>query len=221
MKFFDKAYCIHCNTHINRLQELKEEFERVGLNVDILYVNGCENNPDPVLDCSLNHVKIIKKAYDEGLNHILIMENDIRFLKDISILEEYINNIPDDYDIILLDYIYGYFPYEINRLSKKDKSKHFINIGFDNNVWSAGCYLLSRKGMEHIIYNQSKNLKQPDYDTTYKKLDVEDNLVRYIPRINLSVQKVFENNLRFKVHNEDNTKYRYELQGVNLNDYNI
>ena len=109
---------------------------------------------------------------------------------------------------------------EIERFNYKDKTNHYINIGFDDKVWSCACYLLSRNGMKHIIDSQNNDLKQPDYYTTFKQ-NINDNLVRYVPRINLAIQKVFNGNLRTIVHGIDNTTHRYTIQGININDYNI
>ena len=220
MKFFDEAYCIHCNTYKNRLEELLNEFKRLNINVSIVNVDKCSNSDNPILDCSLNHVKIIENAYNKGLEHILIMEDDIRFLNDLNTLNEYIEKIPKDYDIILFDYVYGYDFDEISRFFDKDKTNYFINIHQDQRVFSAACYLLSRKGMEHIINSQKQKLREPDCYTTYKNNDTGI-LNRYVPRINLAIQKSFNDNLRTMVHGEDNTYLRYKFQGVNINKYNI
>lgn len=219
MNFFDEAYCIYCNIHENRLEELMNEFKRLDINVNIINVNKCSNSDNPVFDCSLNHVKIIENAYNKGLEHILIMEDDIRFINDLNVLNEYIKNIPKDYDIILFDYIYGYDFDEISRFFNKDKTNYFINIDKDQRVFSAACYLLSRNGMKHIINSQKKNLREPDCYTTYKN---DTNILnRYVPKINLAIQKSFKDNLRTMVHGEDNTYLRYKFQGVNINNYNI
>lgn len=41
-------------------------------------------------DCARNHYTIIKTAYDLGYEHILVMEDDIRFLKDANIFNMYL-----------------------------------------------------------------------------------------------------------------------------------
>ena len=43
---------------------------------------------------------IIKETYELGYNNVLILEDDIQFNKDLSLLRNTLNNIPEDYDIL-------------------------------------------------------------------------------------------------------------------------
>ena len=52
-------------------------------------------------DCARSHYSIVKECYDRGFKHILIMEDDIKFLKDSQTFCSYLSNIPNDYDILL------------------------------------------------------------------------------------------------------------------------
>ena len=74
--------------------------------------------------------------YDSGWN--------VRFLKDIDTVIEYMNNIPDDADIVLFDYIYGYRKNEIDRyFNKQLYNDYYIDLNNDSRVFSAAAYLLS------------------------------------------------------------------------------
>lgn len=47
---------------------------------------------------------MIKKSYELGYSRILILENDIVFLKDLSIVKSYVEDIPSSADVALFDY---------------------------------------------------------------------------------------------------------------------
>ena len=51
-------------------------------------------------DCARSHYSMVKECYDRGFKHILIMEDDIKFLKDNQTFCNYLNNIPNDYDLL-------------------------------------------------------------------------------------------------------------------------
>ena len=51
-------------------------------------------------DCARNHYAIVKECYDRGFSNILVMEDDIKFLKNNETFLTFIHNIPVDYDIL-------------------------------------------------------------------------------------------------------------------------
>lgn len=231
-KYFDYIYCIHYKPHIERFEELNNELKHVGiLDSGIFeYLYTEEDNNEYRIKANkvtINHHKCLNHAYINGYNRILILENDIKFLKDLSLLEIYLENIPNDADLVLFDYIFGFEFEEINRLFqlKETNQNQYINIGKINRVFSAACYMCSSKMQKHLITNYNKFQTTPDFFTTYHKVSIDQsediNLKRYIPNKNIAIQKVFENNLRNTLHGENNIYDRYKYQGINLEDYNI
>lgn len=219
----DQIYCIHFLPYKNRLEPLKKEFERCDIKVKFVYTNDLGKNP--VQQAAEGHLQCINDAIGNGYKKIIIMEDDIRFLKDIEKFNEYCKNIPENADIVLFDYIIANLNKAKEKMSKmKDKNNYYFPIGTEA-FWNASCYLLSDKAMNHILVNQKKKMLPPDHYTTYRAFSVDKSTdikyKRYCPVECLCIQKVFDNNLRKKVHGVDNSYARYTKQGTDIRNYNI
>lgn len=153
-----------------RIPLLKAELERIGMPgavVDWNVPNPYEtfNFPFKNYKCSkwlldhkahmsttLGHYRIVREALDLGQEHILVMEDDVRFLNDIDLLNDIVASLPDDYDLALFDHfcpgkVSGSKEY-YEALGRSVKSGHW---GVMPDCRSAGCYALSRRGMDHFI----------------------------------------------------------------------
>jgi len=177
---FDEVCCIHCldEKYRNRTQNLLKELERVGLldfsrfriyyTVPSPYDEAVYHSPHVLkvntsfpVACTLAHYRLIKEAYMKGHQRILIMEDDVVFLKDVCRIQEILRNMPDK-DIILFDKIMGE---ESHWVTAKTKFRINEEYCYYASAWLASCYSLSRKGMRHIIENQEKKLAPADYYT--------------------------------------------------------
>ena len=174
-KYFDHIYCIHYLPYKERYRKCVDELTRVGIResgifswkltwdsplFDKLY-QVC--NFAPSVGCmkiGFAHYMCIKEAYELGFKHILILENDNIFLKDVNKIEKILNDLPDDYDICLLDKIPA-INAKYEDAVKNATNESFIDIDKKFYVL-ANCYALSRKGMEHIIKSQEKTLAISD-----------------------------------------------------------
>ena len=100
------------------------------------------------------HYRAIKLAYERGCKSALIMEDDCRFMLDRAKLDEIAADVPADFDFALLDHFYcrwdadGRRNYETLRRSKV--TKYWSAFSYD--MYSAACYLISRKAMERLIW---------------------------------------------------------------------
>ena len=153
------------------------------------------------------------------------MEDDVRFLKDIDKLNEYCQNIPANADIVLFDYLITDQNKARDKINKlKNGNQYYFPISKEQ-FWNASCYLLSDKAMKHILINQKKKMLPPDHYTTYSDFSVDKTTdikyKRFLPCECLCIQKVFDNNLRKKVHGFDNSYARYTNQGTDIKKYNI
>lgn len=92
------------------------------------------------------HYKCIREAYELHYDHILVLEDDIIFLKNKELIQEYLDNIPEEYDLILLAFygdqeprssINGYYQYMCNYVD------NYLYPAF-----GASMYLMSYQGME-------------------------------------------------------------------------
>lgn len=146
-----------------RTAPMMEELRRVGLADRVQIFWGVPSPYDAVVarsvpakrimteraaytNLTFAHHRMVKTAYELGAEHALFLENDIRFLNDVELLEGIVEGLPDDYDIALFDWVLrikhkpddvdieGAFPTEITWKRFKD-------------LRSCGFYALSRRGM--------------------------------------------------------------------------
>lgn len=117
---------------------------------------GCLNTPNSFA-CTWEHYTLIKSAYIRGIDTICILEDDVSFYQDISVWEDYMTSLPDDWDILRICCHRGrteqdYF------LECPDKKwdREFIRI------WGTGCYALNRKGMDYMIRSIDNKLQPID-----------------------------------------------------------
>ena len=111
---FDAIYCISLADNTGRREDLKQELERAGLlNLKIFHWKITVNNElykyiwsNPslkanrwwfhltgTLNCTLEHYAVYKECLALGYKRVLILEDDVVFLKDIREIEKAIDNI--------------------------------------------------------------------------------------------------------------------------------
>lgn len=97
-------------------------------------------------DCTRNHYNIIKTAYDLGYERILIMEDDICFLKP-ELLKEALSHMPDDYDLLQLS---GFTTnsYALRFQELREKGEMFTKVPNSFGLWCTALYALNREGMK-------------------------------------------------------------------------
>ena len=225
-KKFDQIYCIHYLPHSDRYKKCLEELVRVGIrNSGALSWKLTWDSPifeklyevyhvAPSLGCmkvGFAHYQCIKEAYELGFKHILILENDNIFLKDLDRIEKILDDIPDDYDILFLDKIpAANAKYETAIIDDKVNDS-FFDIK-QNFYVLANCYALSRKGMKHIIENQEKRLTVSDAYLRYSSVAAEEpGIKRYAAIKSLAIQ-----NPKFEEGSE-NAKLHKVMKGINSN----
>lgn len=122
-----------------------------GFKNDIVFAN--------VFDVAYNFYKIIKVAYIKGYNHILLIEDDINFTIDKNTFDEYIRQIPNDYDILKFSWIASY-PLDyvnIENYIKKNNNALYVKYKNEFNLHYNGMFALSRNGMKYFIdYMEAK-----------------------------------------------------------------
>lgn len=120
----------------------------------------------------VNHYNVIKTAFELGHESVLVMEDDIRFLKDISLIEDIVSTMPEKYDLVLFDRskpgdeTESEFIYDAQ---KRAISKYWRQY---DKASSCGMYSLSRQGMEHyidIIENAVRNDNIRNSDFYFKR----------------------------------------------------
>ena len=151
-KYFEHIFVLSRCSNFERRKMLDKEFERVGLtNYTYLYQPDSKllrydgyGNPymtEVKVRCNYAHYSCIKMAYELNYDHILILEDDIIFYKNLNKIEELFENFYNNrhnYDIYLFNYA--------------NKNDNIITIIDDNTLLYAAAYYLNRHGMEYMIY---------------------------------------------------------------------
>lgn len=167
-------------------------------------------------DCARNHYAMVKQSYDLGYEHILIMEDDIKFLKNQNKFAEYIDAIPDDFDIL-----------QFSCYCKNEKLDDYLTC---NNLWikhkDVGCwttamYALSRKGMLYYLTFMNKIFCVADMPLY--KAPINDKILNtYLCKVPMAVQadiKLSGSNINTNnMLDVDFNNNRYELN-INKDDY--
>lgn len=144
---FDQIYLITYVRNKDKLEYQLSELERIGFNdpINIKYSVNYNDNvinnkysqlSDREIYVSLTHYQAIKEAYELGYNHILILEDDNCWLKDIYKIQS----------IIQTSYNYDYVNYSSILEYNLDNSP-----SYQINVKGANCYSLSRIAMKWFI----------------------------------------------------------------------
>jgi glycosyl transferase family 25 len=96
------AFYINLEHRLDRKQHVEDELNKIGIKAERFNAIKMENG---AIGCSMSHLKLLQEAQKNNLDHILIVEDDIKFLNvDLfkaqfnKFLEKHGNN----WDVILL-----------------------------------------------------------------------------------------------------------------------
>lgn len=179
--------------------------------------NGHKLTIDFAIATVFSHVKAIKTAFDNNLEHVIIAEDDITFIyldKLNKSITEIIKEAPENWNCIKLHS--SNIP-SITHIIRGDKeNKPFVN--WDPNFMSGGFYLLNRKGMEAILNHFYVEDKYTIINE--KSLAADVILFRHISDVYLYTKMfVVNNNALFDIESEINPsdwRKKLELDGILL-----
>ena len=120
---FDKIYVISLIHNHDRQEFIKYQMNHIGLNFEFIYgidfynlINDSKDNRiflpdvynyvnDPIqlaknFGCAITHYNAVLNAYELGFNNILIIEDDICFIKNTKLILQLLNDIPKDCDFV-------------------------------------------------------------------------------------------------------------------------
>lgn len=161
----DARYCINLDTRPDKWQHTIIQMKFAGIR-DVRKFAGVparamKISPDAKykqicsagVGCVLSHWMIISQAYHAGYGHILVMEDDVTFVKGFQeMFPDLYRYVPADYDIL---WVGGY-----ERGTAENNWRHrpsnnwvhrindFQGVVRPNDVWGTHCYILSRSGIE-------------------------------------------------------------------------
>ncbi len=228
---FDKAYCINLKRRQDRWKKCLMEFKKHNLD-DIeryqaidgkLYDWSSTTYNKNLLKGELGiletHINIITEAVENGYSSIVILEDDVYFTPEIAKLEEYLNDVPEDWDMIHLggNHTYGNIPDMIT-----DKIMRLNNTFATEGV-------IIRNTLFQTILEITKN-REHQIDKYYSILQKTNNIYGCYP--NITLQKIdysdiqnkvvdYFNNNKFNNTQAHATKNIFNNEvGINKNRYN-
>jgi GR25 family glycosyltransferase involved in LPS biosynthesis len=166
-KKFDKVVCINLVNRQDKKQAIEEKFNTLG--IDVTWCQSVKYGFAPgviktlvnskiadfnieqpnEMGAALEHYTVIKHAYESGLNSIFVFEDDCLFYKDFnSLLEKCLDELPDNWDMIML-YSFMYKISNENIRVNKRWMKAF-------NSWSLLAYGMNRNMMKAYIDEQDR-----------------------------------------------------------------
>ena len=107
--FFSRIVCVNLDRRPDKWAECEAEFKKHSLVVERFSAVdgntiGYEGRlPDGAIGNLLSHIEIIKKAKEDGLDNVLILEDDIEFEDNLStIFSKWVKGVPADWDLLYL-----------------------------------------------------------------------------------------------------------------------
>lgn len=217
---FEKIYVISLITNKERQEFIKYQFNELGLDFEFIYGIDYYNFqnitfPDVYkytleapkikgtsmdFGCAMAHYAAVMQAYYLGYNNVLIFEDDVCLNTDKHLIEEMLNNIPNNI---------GFVEYDLRCLMEIDQNK-IINIitssndrykplGKEVRKYGAAMYgLMNRDIMKLYLDSQRQCLLQSDW---VKNFWFDTTIERYI-----STKCLFIDQLTYEKQFIDNTK---------------
>ncbi len=186
----DKIYFLHLSDRYDREEWMNKQIQQIGfpknkvniwwtcrrnisnqiykyipqLNINNYITNRIITNPlmgGGTFNCAFEHYSIIRTSYERGFNHILIFEDDVKFLVNLKTFKKFIRLLPSNYqvckfinvvwenDIITKDSTY-YNP--IPKENEKIINPYKFIYGSPKLDYASTCgYMLDREGMHKAI----------------------------------------------------------------------
>lgn len=225
---FDRIVALGCERFANRLPKFKQELSRIGI---LPYVKWNIDYENPFLEilreslpfkshdnkryfrCVYNHYLSVLSAYKDGCSSLLVMEDDIVWLRDTSTLDNWIESMPPDYDLAMLD----------KNICSGSRNLYIGETGWfpiDGRFNSAGCYALSRKGMKRILeaYERGLTNKLINFDVLFTENALGSDIKRFASFPNLAIQR---NNTNSECPAMAEYLIKLRKTGVDMNAYNL
>jgi glycosyl transferase family 25 len=96
------AFYINLEHRIDRKEHVQTELNNIGIKAERFNAIKMDNG---AIGCSMSHLKLLQEAFKNKLEHVLIIEDDIKFLNpDLfkSQFNKFIENHGNNWDVILL-----------------------------------------------------------------------------------------------------------------------
>lgn len=172
-KYFDKIYCEFFVPNKNRMPLLQSELKRVGIldspvfefvyntpscfDQSVMdYIRGRPNHLPLIKPSYANHLmcreRILRRSLLEGHQEILILEDDVCFLRNINKIDDILSSMPSGYDVYQMD---KFVPPKKRSAWEYLKFNHRINSNWVASLGisftSAACMAYTSKGIRDML----------------------------------------------------------------------
>lgn len=193
------SYCIH----------------QLGSNI----LSGYMSRPSS-FSCARGHYHIVQASLDVGDESVWVIEDDVRFLKDVDRMNDALRNAPKDADILILDPIFKDFHTEAESMAKASKAVNGWWPVEHDDVRSTGNYIMSAKAAKLYasILTRGPDGKRLDACDAVRSYAFFPHDIRiYAANPALSIQRKDEGSKHMQSF--DKIYERYAAQGFSIGDY--
>lgn len=181
--------------------------------------NTCKNVSS--MSCSLGHYGCIKTAYELGHEFILIMEDDIRFLKDVGRIADIIKTVPPCADIVNFDALPSDAQWnEMTYKNAVETGSYNDNFFRADGFMGGSCYALSRRAMKAICMRYEQMLAPADHYLS-GLIYLGNDISRYVSKESVCCQLTYGNSVNSKLYGQDSLHVVYARKKLDYSKYNI
>jgi len=146
-----------------------------------------------VFNLAMNVVNLLQQAYLLGYERILVIEDDIAFLKNKRMLDDIFHSYPLDYDLVSMEYWFrNDNDYSYATSDNRKINDHFCFLSREKIV-NFSFVGLTRKGIKHILDGMNQKFICSDYYIANQDTYDDWKIKRAISRIPVCVQQVNDN----------------------------
>ncbi len=238
LDYFDKIYLITLANRQDRKESIIKQFQTIGIyndlinsgkfevvetvrlpitqnaldamatSGDISFRYSSEKQEVGQFMCASEHYRIIKRSYIHNLERILILEDDVCFLKEFKYILKALENAPDDFNILHLEGFYWPGNEEDQEryttlLTPNIEEARWISSEEGFRLWCTSALIYSREGMRKYCEEQERLFQSPDHPTFWM-----DNSYSYsYPLIMQEKKSVFTSDIVY---------YSQDIEDVNI-----
>lgn len=208
---FDRVYCVHYLPYSDRLPLVRAELARVGVPDDrlefyytvpnryyglLFYSDSPIASPDvnlTNLNYAVNSYNMLKQIWHLGYERVLVLEDDVAFLKDLGALAERLADIPDC-DLAMLEYFVGSSDHDYagahRRMVEGNEraGRHWVRFSAER-LYDTGAFALSRRMVRHMIDCAERRLMPFDGYTCASGAPDDASLTRCASVVPLAIQR--------------------------------
>lgn len=232
--YFDCAYLIHHIPHKNRNRLLYEELKRVGLlESGILKIRSTMPSPidgrlkdllgkhgwsNGYINVALEFRSVLCEIIMNEYRRVLVLENDVCFLKDLFVLERLIANAPSGCGVVQFSKFVNNADKFVELTRGIGEAEYFRNDG--SMFYGGDCYSIdgSDAAIELLKFmdgNNGDNITPPDtlFNIVFPN--------RMIAVKNASIQLTYSKSMASTMYGKDSNHIAYKNQGIDYRDYNV